>query len=60
MGARLVEMYEKTAQLASAKGRMRLAMLTGVPSAKAEETPDSPELVAKFQQALQEIEKEFK
>lgn len=58
MGQKLVELYEQTARIASAKGRMRLAMLTGVPSAKAQETPDSPELIAKFQKAIQEIQKE--
>jgi hypothetical protein len=53
-------MYNKAEQLGSLKAKMRLAMLTGTPSAKADSEPDSPELISKFQAALTEIEKEFK
>lgn len=42
-----------------AKAKMRLAILTGVPSIKADGMADSSENIAKFENALKEIEKEF-
>jgi hypothetical protein len=60
MGAKLKELYKKVEEVGSIKAKMRLALLTGITSAKAEEEADSPELIAKFENALKEIEKEFK
>lgn len=60
MGARLLEMYKKAEELGSLKAKMRLAMLTGIPSTRAGETPDSPDAIAKFEAALAELKKEFK
>ncbi|MBU2550607.1 MAG: hypothetical protein KKB20_19520 [Proteobacteria bacterium] len=37
------------------KAQMRLAMKTGLSSDKASGTPDSPELIQKFEAALKEI-----
>jgi len=59
MGQKLLEMYEKAAQIAQLKGRMRLAVLTNIPSSKAANEPDSSENIEKFSKALKEIEKEF-
>jgi len=59
MGQRLLEMYEQAAKIGQLKGRMRLAVLTNIPSSKAANEPDSSENIQKFSQALKEIEKEF-
>lgn len=60
MGAKIKEFYEKAKSLGGMKAGMRMAMITKIPSAKADETPDSPEVIGKFEEALKEIEKEFK
>jgi hypothetical protein len=55
-----MEMYAQAEALGSLKAKMRLAMLTGIPSTKASGEPDSPELIGKFDNAIKEIQKEFK
>ena len=60
MGAKLVDIYTKAEGLGSLKAKMRLAMLTGIPSAKASEAEDSAENIAKFETAMRELETEFK
>ncbi len=60
MGQKLLEMYKKAEQMGKLKAKMRLAMLTNVPSAKAATEPDSPENIQKFNQAILELQKEFK
>lgn len=60
MGAKMMELYKKAEEMGSLKAKMRLAMLTGTPSTKAGDTPDTPEAIAKFQSAMKELEKEFK
>jgi len=42
------------------KAQMRMAMITKVPSAQAGSLPDSPDKVAVFEQALKDLQKEFK
>lgn len=59
MGQRLVEFYKEATELGQIKAKMRLAMLTALTSSKAEEAPDSEENIKKFQQAMQELKKEF-
>jgi tellurite resistance protein len=60
MAQKLMAFYEQAKAKGSIKAQMRLAMLTGLPSTKAVNEPDSPELIAKFEAAMREIEKEFK
>lgn len=60
MGAKLFAFYEKAKALGGIKGQMRMAVLTRMPSARAKEAPDSPENIKKFEEALSELEKEFK
>lgn len=60
MGAKLMEMYKKAEEMGSLKAKMRLAMLTGVPSTKADSEADSPEIVSKFENAIKELGNEFK
>lgn len=59
MGAKLVEMYGKAEGMGSLKAKMRMAILTGIPSTKADSEADSPELISKFENALKELAKEF-
>lgn len=58
MGAKLAGYFDQAKQIAGLKGQMRMAVLTGVTSAKAPSESDSPDLVAKFESALQQIKKE--
>ena len=55
MGQQLMKMYDLAKQAGGMQAQMRLAMKTGLPSAKAAEAPDSPENVKKFSDALKEI-----
>ena len=60
MGEKLEAYYREAESLGGIKGKMRLAILTGIPSARAGIRPDSDENIRKFQDGLQEIRKEFK
>ena len=55
MAAKLTEFYKKAAQEFGLAGRIKLAMLTKIPSEKAESVDDSPENVRIFEQALQQL-----
>lgn len=59
MGNRLVAFYDDANKLGGLKAKMRLAVLTKLPSEKAANEPDSSDNVAKFEAAMQEIKKEF-
>jgi len=60
MGQQLAAYYEKAKVMGGMKAQMRMAMITKVPSAQAGSLPDSPDQVAAFEQALKDLEKEFK
>ncbi len=55
MGSKLKEIYADVTNAAGFKGRMRLAVMTGVPFTRAGEIPDDPVTVARFQAAAQDI-----
>ena len=55
MGARLVGYFDKIGAELGAAGRMKLAMLTLISSAKASNEPDSPENIRKFEEAMAKI-----
>jgi len=55
MGAKLDEIYEIVTKKAGFKGRLRLAVKTGIPRVKAVQEEDTPELVATFKEAASEI-----
>lgn len=55
MAAKLLKFYDLAKEAGGLPVQMRLAMATGIPSTKAGEQPDSPELVAKFKAAYKEI-----
>lgn len=55
MGAKMLKYYELVEQAGGLPLKMRLAMKTGVPANKAQETPDTAANLAKFEAALREI-----
>lgn len=55
MGQKLTKIYELAKADGGATAQMRLVMKTCVPSAKAADLPDSPDLLAKFKAAYKEI-----
>jgi hypothetical protein len=57
MAAKIVAVYDAIEKELGLAGKMRLAVMTGVPSMKAEGAPDSPEIMAKFAAAFKEITK---
>lgn len=59
MGRSLLKFYEEAQKMGGLKAKMRLAILTNVPSTAATEALDSPENLKKFEKALQELRKEF-
>lgn len=60
MGEKLIHFYEKAKSLGGIKAQMRMAVITRISSVRAKELPDTPANLATFQEALEEIEKEFK
>lgn len=57
MAEKLVKFYEQAKALGGLKAEMRLAVLTLMPSAKAQAAADSPENVQLFEKALEEIKR---
>ncbi len=55
MGAKLDEIYEIVTKKAGFKGRLRLAVKTGIPRVKAVQEEDTPELIDTFKKAASEI-----
>jgi hypothetical protein len=52
MGLKLVNFYERVGQELGSVGRMKLAMLTKIPSTQAQATDDSPNNLALFELCL--------
>jgi hypothetical protein len=57
MGAQLASYYEKIGSEFGIKGRMKLALLTAIPSSSAAVEDDSPANIQKFEQAIAQIRK---
>ncbi len=55
MGQKLVQLYSFLDQNGGLPAKMRLAMMTGIPSNKAESEADSTENLNKFKAAIKEI-----
>lgn len=51
MGQKLVNFYELTQKEGGLPAKMRMAVMTNIPSPKAATEPDSPENIAKFKSA---------
>jgi hypothetical protein len=60
MAKQLKQFYDEADTLGGLKAKIRLAVITKTPSIKANEIEDSPEMIALFAEALNEIRKEFK
>jgi|WetSurMetagenome_2_1015567.scaffolds.fasta_scaffold35674_4 hypothetical protein len=60
MAEKLLKYFNDAENLGRIKAKMRLAILTNMPSSKAAVEPDSPENINKFEKAMQEVRKEFK
>ena len=60
MAQKMVEFYDKAKQLGGFKAQMRLALLTGITSQAATSQPDTPDALKKFENAMNELRKEFK
>jgi len=60
MAQKLAQFYAEAAKMGGLKAKMRLAVLTNVPSSKSSSVPDSPENLKKFQAAMMELKKEFR
>lgn len=55
MGAKLKQLYDFAQQAGGIEAKMRLAVMTGISSAKAEAEPDTPDNIAKFKKAIKDI-----
>jgi hypothetical protein len=55
MGAMINEIYKIVTDRAGFKGRMRLAVRTGISRTKAMQMEDTPEMISKFKMAADEI-----
>ena len=55
MGQKMVDIFDAVQKEAGTRGQMRLAMITGVTSNNAKDTPDTPDKLAKFASAFKEI-----
>ncbi len=55
MGTQLEEIYEIVTKKAGFKGRLRLAVKTGIPKTKAAKEQDTAKLVTTFKEAAREI-----
>jgi transcriptional regulator with GAF, ATPase, and Fis domain len=55
MGAKLVAYYSQAFRIAGFPGKVELARLTRIPSAQAEETPDTPQMTRAFEEAMSQI-----
>jgi hypothetical protein len=55
MAARLTEFYKQAAQEFGLAGRIKLAMLTKIPSEKAGAVADSPDNIQLFEAALKQL-----
>ena len=55
MGAMINEIYRIVTEKAGFKGRMRLAVRTGISRTKAVQMEDTPEMITRFKSAADEI-----
>jgi hypothetical protein len=55
MAAKLTAFYAQASSQYGVMGRMKLAMLTKIPSEKAGNEPDSPDNIKLFEQAMHQL-----
>lgn len=59
MGQVLASYYEKAKEIGGAKAKIEFVKKVAMAASQAEAVPDSPDLIAKFEKALKEIQKEL-
>jgi hypothetical protein len=59
MGQKLYDYFVRAEKLGSSAARMKLVMLVSMTTGQAQETPDSPELIQKFEAAMKKIIEAF-
>lgn len=59
MGEKLLKYYEEAYRIGGAKARLRLAMLSLLPSLKAGNAPDSEANIRRFENAMNRLKKEL-
>lgn len=59
MGAKLLKYYDQAGHLGGDEARMRLVMLSLMPSDKARKLPDSEENLQRFEMALRQLKTEL-
>jgi hypothetical protein len=59
MAAKLASYYDQAGNLGGLPAKMKLALLTRMPSSKAAEAPDSQDNIALFETALRQVKQEF-
>lgn len=60
MAEKLVKFFDDAKKLGGMKAQMRLSLLTKMSIVKAEQAEDIEENIKKFEEAIKEIEKEYK
>jgi hypothetical protein len=55
VGQKISDVFESVVKEGGLAMRMRLSLIVGLPSAKAMETPDSPEMLQKLADAYKEV-----
>ncbi len=55
MARKIMELYDLATKELGTAGRVKLAMLTKIPSTKALETPDTPANIELFQKAIAQL-----
>lgn len=56
MGRRLLDFYREAEHKGGLTAKIKLAYITRMPSTQAESEPDSPEMIARFEQALKSLD----
>ncbi len=59
MGQKLSSYYDKANAIGGAQARVAFVKLVALAASQAEAMPDSPDLIAKFDTALQQVKKQF-
>jgi hypothetical protein len=59
MGQQLISYFQKIEMIGGLKGKMRLAMISGIPSSQATTLPDEPDKVVKMKEAFDTVSQEF-
>ena len=55
MADKLMKYYQYVAEEVGLPGKMKVAQLTRIPSTSAVMAPDSPEIIQKFKDAIQQV-----